>query len=81
MMMTITSNNQSISAGRLCGLLAALMCLGLGSGCGLKGDLYLEDRNAPAGSAPALPDVDDQDSNREAGDEDSDGPADATQGG
>lgn len=80
-MMTMTSKNPSIFAGRLCGLLALVLSLGLGSGCGLKGDLYLEDRKASTGSAPALPDVDDQDSDREAGDEDSDGPADATQGG
>lgn len=81
MMTTMTSTSQRTFAARLCRLSAVLLCLALAGGCGLKGDLYLDDRAAPEGSAPALPDVDDQDSTREAGEEDSDGPADAVQGG
>ena len=77
----MTSTSQRTFTGRLCTLSAVLLCLALASGCGLKGDLYLEERTAPEGSAPVLPDVDDQDSNREAVEEDSDGPADAVQGG
>jgi predicted small lipoprotein YifL len=77
----MTSSTQSTTRSRPALLLGVLLCAGLASACGLKGDLYLEDRDAAETAAPAVPAGASEETDRDAEDEDADGPADATQGG